>query len=144
MAKNDVEFKDTSAEAKAGLLKQQYIAMKAATSEALKIVRERAPKRKKKKRLVYNIQARTYTRTKFGFVVAHVGVLDKAHSKKVPYAGFYAHDLEFGTSDSSAQPYLKPGVMEAIPIIRAKLAEYLPNIENGNPNAPDMDETTDE
>jgi HK97 gp10 family phage protein len=137
-----VTFKDSSAEAKAGMLQEQYKALKEAASAALAAVRERAPKQRDK-RLMYNLQARTYTRKKYGFVVAHIGILDKEHAKKVPRATFYAAQVELGTAHRPATPFLKPGIYENIDLIRQKLGEYLPGIAPANPDAPDEEETTD-
>ena len=128
-----VEFADKSQEAKNAILKEQYAALYKAGSEILKAVRAEARKvndKRKRKTNWGNIAVRTYTRTKYGFVVAHIGFKSAAKAKGDPsLTEEYELQIQYGTRSDPGNPYLSRTVSENIPLIRDTLAQYLPNIK---------------
>lgn len=85
---------------------------------------------------------------KTGEVSLQIGVYDKrrALKKGLKYA-YYAFLVEFGTSRTTAQPFLKNTVMGNLEEIRKAQAEYLgqiTKIKNPNYDDADIDEVDDE
>lgn len=123
-----VEFKDTSEEAKNGMLEQQKQAMKAVAKFLKKAVKDATPV--DTENLKKNVAVWVRVMKKTGEVKIEIGIYDakRAAKKGLSYA-FYAHMVEFGTSKMPAKPFLKDTVRANVAAIRNELAKYLPNIE---------------
>lgn len=128
MAGNSVRFEDHSEEAVNGLFEAQKQALRASAKILKKAVKEACPEQtgNLKKNIAVWVRANRKTQE----VKLEIGIYDAARAKKkgLKYA-FYAHMVEFGTSQKRARPFLKPTVISKIPDIRAEQAKFLPNIE---------------
>ena len=85
---------------------------------------------------------------KTGEVSLQIGVYDKrrALKKGLSYV-YYAHIIEFGSSQMRAKPFLKPTVLNNIEALRNAQADYLSQItrlKNPDYDDTDVDEVEDE
>ena len=68
-----------------------------------------------------------------GVPILQIGVYDRARAKRRKYKyAYHAHLVEFGTSKTEAQPFLRPAVFENIDQIRLIQGKYLKAIEDEN------------
>ena len=127
-----VEFKGMSQEVINGLLKVQYTALKEAGNHLRKQLHAHVKAMPRtdirRKQNWGNIAVRTYTRTKYGFVVAQVGVKDAGHAKGEA-AATARYDSSVGVGSNH---YLTNVTQANIGEMRNIMAQYLPGIENTN------------
>jgi len=142
-----VKFTDNSQSAKDGLLNIQYTAMREAGSDLLTKIRDhiKAQDRTdyKSKQNYTNTAVRTYTRRKYGFVVAHIGLKNAEKAKGDP-AATARYDLgeQMGTSQRSGNPYLSNITRANVQSFRDIIAKHLPGIQNSTDTSEKDEEIT--
>ena len=138
MSNIKVAFVDYSTEAKAGVHEQSKLALRSVAKLLRKAVKEAAPV--KTGTLKSNIGTWVRSNKKTGRVRLEIGIYKPEKAlKKGLVPAYYAHFIEFGTSQSAPHPFIKPTVIENIDEIRKAEAEYLPEIVKIN-EQPDVDE----